>query len=162
MFFDDILVYGPTFESHVAHLQQVLQWLRQDQWQLKLSKCTFAHQSIRYLGHVISGDDLSTDPAKIQVVVDWPVPTSVKALRGFLGLDGYYRKFIRHFWIIAKPLTDLLKKDSCFVWTSGHQQAFELLKQALCSAPVLALPDFSLPFHIETDASGTGVGAVLQ
>jgi hypothetical protein len=101
---------------------------------------------------VISGNGLSTDPAKIQAIMDWPVPSSVKALRKFLGLAGYYRKFVQHFGIIAKPLTDLLKKDQVFVWTADHQQVFELLKHALCLAPVLMLSNFSQPFHIETDA----------
>lgn len=90
------------------------------------------------------------------------MPTTVRALRGFLGLAGYYRKFVRHFGIIACPLNDLLKKDSIFIWTSIHDSAFQALKQALCSTPVLALPDFSVPFHVETDASGSGVGAALQ
>lgn len=144
------------------HLAQVLSWLRADQWKLKLSKCRFALQQIAYLGHVVNAEGLSTDPAKVQAVVEWPTPSSVKELRGFLGLAGYYRKFVKHFGIIAKPLTELLKKDQLFVWTSVHDTAFQLLKQALSSVPVLALPDFSLSFHIETDASGTGVGAVLH
>lgn len=128
---------------------------------MKLSKCKFAQRQIAYLGHVLSEHELSTDPAKIQAISSWLVPVNVKALRGFLGLAGYYRKFIRHFSLIAKPLTDLLRKDTLFIWTSLQQSAFEALKAALCAAPVLGLPDFSQPFHIETDASGTGVGAVL-
>ncbi|XP_066333288.1 uncharacterized mitochondrial protein AtMg00860-like [Miscanthus floridulus] len=110
----------------------------------------------------VNGAGLSTDPAKIPAVADWPVPTSVHDLREFLGLAGYYRKFVRYFGVITKPLTDLLKKDQLFIWTNDHQHAFALLKQVLCSAPMLAIPDLSLPFHIETDASGTGIGAVLQ
>ena len=102
------------------------------------------------------------DPAKVQAVLEWPVPSSVRELHGFLGLAGYYRKFVRHFNIIAKPLADLLKKDQLFIWTSTHESTFSMLKQALCTAPVFALLDFSLPFHIETDASGTGIREVLQ
>jgi hypothetical protein len=162
VFFDDILVYSRSLEEHVSHLRLVFEWLRRDQWKLKMSKCNFALQSIHYLGHVISGQGVATDPAKVQAVHDWPAPHNVKELRGFLGLAGYYRKFVRHFGIIDRPLTDLLKKDTLFLWTPPHQQAFETLKHALCSAPVLALPDFTLPFHIETDASGSGIGAVLQ
>jgi transposase InsO family protein len=111
---------------------------------------------------VISAAGLSTDPAKVRVVTEWPVPANLRELRGFLGLAGYYRKFVRHFGIIAKPLTELLKKDQVFVWTTAHNDAFSLLKSALSSAPVLALPDFSRPFHIETNASGFGIGVVLQ
>ena len=105
---------------------------------------------------------MTTYPVKVRVITEWPVPANVRALRGFLGLAGYYRKFVRHFGIIARPLTDLLKKDSLFMWTSIHNSAFWTLKAALSSTPVLALPDFFVLFHVETDTSGTGVGAVLQ
>lgn len=105
---------------------------------------------------------LSTDPAKVKDVLDWPVPASVKELCGFLGLADYYRKFVRNFGILAKPLTNLLQKDQLFVWTNNHTMAFTFLKEDLCTAPVLALPDFSQPFHIDTDASGSGIGTVLH
>jgi hypothetical protein len=154
-------VFSPSFESHVEHLKQVFDWLWRDQWKLKKSKYSFARQSISYLGHMISADGLSTDPAKVRAVADWPVPSNIRELYGFLSLAGYYRKFVRHFGILAKPLTKLLKKDQVFVWTPAHDEAFSLLKVALCSAPVLDLPDFNRPFHIETDASGSGIGAIL-
>jgi hypothetical protein len=161
VFFDDILVYSATYEQHIEHLGLVFQWLQRDKWKLKKSKCTFAQRSVAYLGHTISSQGVATDPAKVQVIVDWPVPKSVKELRSFLGLAGYYRKFVRHFGIIAKPLTNLLKKNTMYVWTHDHDQAFSALKAAMSTAPVLALPDFSQPFAIETDACATGVGAVL-
>lgn len=111
---------------------------------------------------MISEAGLSTDPSKAQAVVDWPVPSSVKELHGFLGLAGYYRKFVGNFGIIAKPLTEPLKKDSQVIWTPNHDMAFQLLKNALCSALVLALSDFTQPFHIDTDAFGSGICAVLH
>lgn len=162
VFFDDILVYSLSLEDHVQHLRQVFKWLRADQWFLKLNKCSFAQRSIAYLGHVVSDSSVATDPWKIQAVLDWPQPTNLKELCGFLGLVGYYQKFIKHFAILSKPLSDLLRKDAVFVWSSVQSEAFSILKQALCSAPVLALPDFALPFHIEIDACATGIGAVLQ
>jgi transposase InsO family protein len=161
VFFDDILIYSKTFEEHLDHLAQVLSLLAKDQWYVKLSKCKFAQRTIAYLGHVISEAGVSTDLSKVEAVNNWPKPTNVKQLRSFLGLAGYYRKFVHHFAVIAKPLTTLLKKGVLFVWTQDHDLAFTALKQALTSAPVLALPDFAKQFCIETDASKCGVGAVL-
>jgi hypothetical protein len=162
VFFDDILIYSKTYAENLVHIELVLQWLQQDQWFVKLSKCKFAQRSVSYLGHIISKEGIATDPAKIQAVTSWPLPTSVKELRGFLGLAGYYTKFVRNFGLIAKPLTNLLKKDTLFVWLPEHSDAFDMLKQALSTAPVLALLDFAKPFHVETDACGKGIGAVLM
>jgi hypothetical protein len=115
VFFDDILVYSDTWDNHLIHVEWVLQLLTQDQWQVKLTKCSFAKQEISYLGHVISQAGVSTDPRKIDAVTSWPQPTSCKELRGFLGLAGYYRKFVKNFGVIAKPLTNLLKKHAVFL-----------------------------------------------
>jgi hypothetical protein len=114
------------------------------------------------LGHIISAQGIATDPAKIRAIVEWPTPTDTKQLRSFLGLAGYYRRFVRHFALIAKTLTSLLKNDTLFVWTDEHEAAFQTLKQALTEAPVLAVPDFSKKFCIETDACKSGVGAILM
>jgi hypothetical protein len=127
-----------------------------------MSKCAFAQQRVAYLGHVISSDGVSTDSSKIQSICMWPRPVSVKELRGFLGLSGYYRKFIRHYAVISQPLTSLLKKDVPFVWTDITETAFNTLKEALMSAPVLALPNFTQQFVVETDACHVGIGAVLS
>jgi hypothetical protein len=143
VFFDDTLIYSRTLEEHIHHIQQVFLCLRADQWKLKLSKCSFAREPITYLGHIVSAAGLSTDPSKVQAVLDWPMPVLVKELQGFLGLASYYRKFVHNFGILAKPLTELLKKDQLFVWTDRHTVAFTLLKEALCTALVLALLDFS-------------------
>jgi hypothetical protein len=122
-----------------------MQILKDNKLFIKKSKCSFAQQQLEYLGHVIGVQGVATDPSKIQAVKDWPTPTSVKQLRSFLGLAGYYRRFIRQYGVISRPLSDLLKKNILFQWTSVQQQAFEALKQALISATVLSLPDFSKP-----------------
>jgi hypothetical protein len=162
VFFDDILIYSEDFEQHLNHVRLVLELLLKDSWQIKLSKCSFAQNQLTYLGHVISASGVATDPAKIQAVANWSSPTSIKDLRSFLGLAGYYRRFVRNFGLLAKPLTSLLKKGIVFVWTAAHESTFQALKIALVSAPVLALPDFSKPFCLETDASKLGIGAMLM
>nr|CAN62821.1 hypothetical protein VITISV_013041 [Vitis vinifera] len=161
VFFDDILIYSRSFSDHIHHLSIALQVLRENLLYAKSNKCFFGHSSIEYLGHVISSGGVYTDPQKVVAVRDWPTPITLKQLRGFLGLTGYYRRFVKDYGKIAKPLTDLLKKDA-FHWTEGSNQAFMALKQAMITAPVLALPNFSKEFIIETDASGQGIGAVLM
>lgn len=160
VFFYDILVYSATFTDHVVHLGEVLSLLARDKWQVKLSKCSFACQQISYLGHVLSANGVATDPAKVTAILDWPTPT-FKELRSFLGLAGYYRRYVRYFAVIAKSLTCLLKKNELFVWTSAHEDSFQALKSALSSALVLVVPDFDKPFCLETDACAHGVGAIL-
>lgn len=162
VFVDDILIYSKTLHEHSAHLQQVFQLLKTHQLYVKRSKCSFAQSSLEYLGHIIGANGVATDSAKIQAVEHWPRPENVKQLRGFLGLAGYYRKFIRQFGILCRPLTNLLKKNGQFIWTPTVQEAFLAVKQALIQAPVLALPDFNKDFVLETDACATGVGAVLM
>jgi hypothetical protein len=162
VFFDDILVYSRSLPEHILHLNQVLQLLKKDDWKVKKSKCAFGQQQIAYLGHTINSTGVSSDPDRIIKVAKWPTPTSSKDVRSFLGLAGYYRKFVKHFGIIARPLFNLLKKNTPFVWTGVTEEAFQLLKQSLVEAPVLKLPDFSRKFVIDTDACDTRVGAVLQ
>jgi hypothetical protein len=160
VFLDDILVYSKDLQEHATHLEIVLQLLRKHQLYAKASKCSFAQDKIEYLGHVISKDGVATDKEKTQAMKDWPKPLSATELRGFLGLTGYYRKFVPRYGIIAKPLTQLLTKKG-FQWNDQAQAAFEQLKLAMVNTPVLALPNFDRPFYIETDACATGVGAVL-
>lgn len=160
VFFDDILVYSASKELHLEHLGQVFSILAEHQFYLKSPKCSFCQFKIDYLGHIISNGMVAPDPSKVQAVLDWPVPKNVKALRGFLGLSGFYRRFIRGYAAIAQPLTTLLKKDS-FQWSDVAQNSFEQLKLAMAQAPVLALPNFAEPFILQTDASGHAMGAVL-
>jgi hypothetical protein len=160
LFMNDILIYSRTLDDHVQHIRLVLQTLLQHKLFLKFKKCAFAQQNIEYLGHVISNDGVSTDPSKIDAMVNWHVPKSLTEVRGFLDLTGYYRKFVRNYGILAKPLTSLLKSKT-FSWSKEADDAFQALKQAMTFVPVLTLPDFSISFEIETDACDWGVGAVL-
>ncbi|XP_019237377.1 PREDICTED: uncharacterized protein LOC109217575 [Nicotiana attenuata] len=161
VFFDDILVYNPSWVAHLEHLAVVLHLLCQHHLVAKRSKCLFGQTSVDYLGHIISAQGLSVDPAKIHAIQQWPPPHSIKEIRSFLGLAGYYRRFIHHYAAVAGPLSDLLRKDS-FRWGEKEQQAFDTLKDKLGSTPVLTLPDFSQEFQVETDASGQGIGAILS
>ncbi|GAB2285968.1 hypothetical protein Dimus_039739 [Dionaea muscipula] len=161
VFFYDILVYSPTVKTHEHHLKITLQTLQANRLYAKLSKCSFGQAQVEYLGHIIEGGGVRTDPQKIKAMKNWPKPKNVKTLRRFLELTGYYRKFIRDYGIITKPLTNLLKKDA-FYWNPEAEATFNTLKDAMCEAPVLALPDFTKTFVLECDASGCGIGAVLM
>ena len=161
VYIDDILVMGPTVTDHLSNLEKVLQRMKQAGLRLKPSKCHLMRQQVEYLGYVVSKHGVATDPAKVQAVQEFPLPKDLKALRSFLGLASYYRRFIPNFSVIANPLYSLTRKDVPFEWSQDCQEAFDKLKNHLIHAPVLAFPDFSTDFNLETDASGVGLGAVL-
>jgi hypothetical protein len=161
VFFDDILVYSKSQEEHIEHLKIVLNIFRVHDLKAKISKCQFEQSQIEYLGHIISGKGVATDPSKIQDILNWPVPQCIKQLRGFLGLTGYYRRFIPGYAHICQPLHAVLKKNA-YQWTSDQNMAFQKLKQVMSQPPLLALPNFTLPLILETDACHTGLGVVLM
>ena len=157
VYLDDVIVLGRSFEEHLKNLQSVLQRLRQAGLRLKLSKCSFFQHQVKYLGHIISREGVATDPVKTQKVANWPVPTSKREVQQFLGFAGYYRRFIREFAHTARPLYRLTERTATFKWTNECADAFQALRQSLCSPPVLAYPDFTRPFILDTDASDTGI-----
>jgi len=161
LFFDDILIYNASWSEHLLHLEQIFACLLQGQLYIKPEKCALGLQQIDYLGHIIHHGEVSPDPAKIHAMVEWPIPTSLKSLKGFLGLTGFYRKFIKRYALIAAPLTALLKK-AVFQWCEEATRAFTTLKKAMTDASKLALPDFSKPSVLQTDASGFGMEVVLS
>jgi len=161
VFFDDILIYSSSWLEHLQHLRAVLDSLQAHHLHLKRSKFSFGASSVTYLGHVISADGVAMDADKVATVAEWPVPRSARGLRGSLGLASYYRKFIRDFDTIAAPLTHLLRKDA-FTWPMEADQAFQALKQALSTGPVLQMPDFDKQFVVDCDASGAGFDAILH
>jgi hypothetical protein len=136
--------------------------LRDNKLYAKFSKYEFWLNKVSFLGHVLSGGGISVDPTRVQEVLDWKAPTTVIEVQSFLGLAGYYRRFILDFSKIAKPITQLLQKDEKFVWTPKCEEAFHTLQTLLTSAPVLAQPDIEKPFDVYCDASGTSLGCVLM
>jgi ribonuclease HI len=162
VFIDDILVYSKNEDEHTEHLHIVLQRLRDHHLYAKLSKCDFWLRDIKFLGHTISRDGISVDPEKVQEVMDWKPPTTVRQIRSFLGLAGYYRRFIPDLSRIAKLMTELLKKGVKFEWSQKCEEAFHALRHHLMIAPVLAHPDNTKSFDVYCDASGTGLGCVVM
>jgi hypothetical protein len=162
VFMDDILVYSKTAESHAQHLRHVMDLLRKHKLYAKKSKCLFFQKKIKFLGHVISPDGISVDEDKIAAIQKWPIPKNVSELRSFLGLAGYYRKFVRNFSKVALPLTLLLRTENKFEMKNEQLQSFRALKHLLSHTPVLTIPDVNQPFVVSTDASKFAIGAVIS
>ncbi|KAK8697932.1 hypothetical protein V6N13_114064 [Hibiscus sabdariffa] len=162
VFIDDILVYSRTEEDHDRHLRLVLQTLLKNQLYAKLSKCEFWIREVVFLGHVVSSEGIRVDPKKVEAIVNWKQLISVTKIRSFLGLAGYYRRFVSGFSKVAAPLTKLLQKGVKYEWSDARQQAFEKLKEALINAPVLIQPVSGKEFVVYSDASYVGLGCVLM
>jgi hypothetical protein len=169
VYLDDILIYSKTLAEHEDHLKKVLQVLRENEFYVKLSKCDFEKKELKFLGHMVGADGVKVDPAKTQVVKDWPVPQNVSHVRSFLGLANYFRKFLPAYAIVTAPLIKLTRKGLVWgpdTWTPECQEAFEKVKLDLTKAPTLTTPDYSNPdnkhgFEVICDASTVGIGSVL-
>ncbi|KAL5481633.1 hypothetical protein EMCRGX_G021832 [Ephydatia muelleri] len=162
VYIDDILIFSANLEDHIGHLKLVLERITQANLKLKPSKCHFIRKEVEYLGHVITPEGLRTNQKLVQAVQEFPTPKDLSRVRQYLGMCSYYRRFIPHFATIAKPLHILTRKGAEFEWTAQSEDAFQTLKTKLLCAPVLAYPDMTKLFVLETDASGSGVGAVLS
>ena len=162
VFVDDILIYSQSEKAHEAHLRTVLTLLREHQLYANLEKCEFWLAEVKFLGHVVSSDGVLVDPAKIEAVSKWAQPTSVFEIRSFLGLAGYYRRFVQDFARLAAPMTLLTRKGVKFEWTEAQDRAFAELKTRLTTAPVLVVPERGIGYEVYCDASGEGLGGVLM
>ncbi|GKA17659.1 putative nucleotidyltransferase, ribonuclease H [Tanacetum coccineum] len=161
VFIDDILIYSKSKEEHEEHLKIILGLLKKEKLYAKFSKCDFWLDSVQFLGHVINNEGVHVDPSKIEAIKNWSAPTTPTEVRQFLGLAGYYRRFIEGFSLIAKPLTKLTQKNKKYEWGEDEEEAFQILKQKLCSAPILASPEGSEDFVVYCDASIKELGAVV-
>jgi len=162
LYLDDILIYSNSLDDHHQTVREVLKKLIDNNLYAKLSKCEFDKEEVEFLGHIISGSGVSTDPKKIKSIKEWPIPKNVKEVQRFLGLCNYYRRFVRNFAAIAKPLHALTKKGRKFVWSKDCDTSFSILKKRLTSSPLLMHPDLTKPFIVECDASNFAIGAVLS
>jgi hypothetical protein len=162
VFIDDILIYSKSNEEHEKHLHAILEKLREHKLYAKFSKCEFWLSEVGFLGHIVTKDGIAVDLAKVNAVTEWEPPKNVGEIRSFLGLAGYYQRLIENLSKIAKPMTELLKKEKKFEWTEGCENSFQELKKRLVSAPVLCLPDLEKEFQVYCDVSRQGLGSVLM
>ena len=162
VYIDDIIIFSKTFEEHITHLAEVFSRLKAAGLKLKPKKCSIFQAQVAYLGHIVSRDGISTDPAKTKSIDEWPVPENVTDVRRFLGLCSYYRRFVPEFATVAKPLTHLTEKNVPFVWSAEQEDSWLELKRMLTNPPVMAYPDSKATFILDTDASQDGIGAVLS
>ncbi|XP_039761835.1 uncharacterized protein LOC120634993 [Pararge aegeria] len=162
VYLDDIVIYSYDLDTHMRNLSNIFDRLRKFHLKLQPDKCEFLRREVSYLGHIITDEGVKPNPEKTRAVEEFPIPKRPKDIKSFLGLVSYYRRFIPNLSKIAKPLTTLLKKDISFVWGNEHQLAFEHLKNALISAPILAYPDFTKPFLLTCDASNFAISAILS
>ncbi len=161
-YLDDIIIFSRTFSEHLCHLRQVFERFREAGLKLQPKKCTFGQKEVKYLGHIVNKDGVATDPEKLKIVRDYPIPTDVNKVRSFLGFTGYYRKYVKDYCKICEPLTNLTRNNVPFVWDESCQKAFDTLKQKLVSPPILAYPRFDgTEFILQTDASSKGLGFIL-
>ncbi|XP_028107290.1 uncharacterized protein LOC114306273 [Camellia sinensis] len=161
VYLDDIVIYNSTLEEHMEYLHKALTKLREHKLYVKLEKCSFAQERIKFLGHIVEQGCIKMDQEKVKAIQEWQPPTNVSELRSFLRLANYYRKFVEGYSRLAFPLTELLKKGKPYVWAEECQQAFQALKEVMSKDPVLALPDLGKAFDIQTDASDFALGGVL-
>jgi hypothetical protein len=159
--FDDILIYSRSLEEHHHHLCAVYKALRDARLFGNLEKCTFCMDRVSFLGYVVTMQGIKVDQDKVEAIYSWPVTTTVTQVRSFLGLAGFYRRFVKDFFTIAAPLHELTKKGTTFTCAAAHQHAFDMLKDKLTHAPLLQLPNFNKTFELECDASNFGLGGVL-
>lgn len=161
-YIDDILIFSKSFEEHITDLKRLLDAIAREGFRLKLSKCTFAQNSVKYLGHIIQHDSVTPLKDNLIAIKHFPTPTTQKQVRQFIGKINFYNKYIPNFSITLDPLYNLLRKDQKFIWDEKCKNTFEKMKELLCSKPILAIFDPNLPIHIYTDASLQGIGAVLK
>ena len=162
LYMDDIIVHGASVDICIERLEHVFQRLLDANLKLKPTKCSFFQKTVKFLGHIVSEEGVTTDPEKISAVKNWPAPRNAKEMRSFLGLCSYYRKFVKGFAQIARPLHKICEKGAKFVWDLTCEEAFTVLKEALTTAPVLSYPNPDKPFILDTDASDKALGAVLS
>ncbi|GKF81060.1 putative reverse transcriptase domain-containing protein, partial [Tanacetum coccineum] len=162
VFIDDILIYSMSKEEHEVHLKTILDLLKKEKLYAKFSKYEFWLQEVQFLGHVVNRDGIHVDPSKVEPVKDWKTPKSSTEIRSFLGLTAYYRRFTENFSKIDKPLNLLTQKNKTYVWGDKQDEAFRIMKEKLCNAPVLALFDGSNDFVVYYDALKQGFGCVLM